>query len=91
MAGPRLTLIEATKIKRRLWDGETSEAVAAFYQITPWAIHHIARGMRWKNALWPDGKPGGLSPKRRQLIMETRRSVQKDQLGKRVKMALSEA
>jgi hypothetical protein len=87
-----LSPADAAEIKRRLWSGETCDAVASRYpDITVSAIRSILSGNRWSTIPWPEkDKRGrtqtGAMPKTRAgEIHRARREAHRDALAQAVK------
>ena len=54
----KLTLDDATLIKRYLWDGIEQKVIAENMGISQSTVSRIRRGSMWPNAEWPDKSTG---------------------------------
>lgn len=66
-------------VKRRLWAGETQEAIAATLQLDQKTISRVKTGQSWREIRWPDGTKGAL-PRQRVLEINRLRKKLRSQL-----------
>lgn len=53
-----LSTVEVVAIKKRLWNGDNTLAIAKEYGVTRNCIQCIYRGATWPQIPWPDGLQG---------------------------------
>jgi hypothetical protein len=68
----KLTTADVQIIKRRIWNGETREALAKEFSISVSELCSIGAGFRWKTVAWPDGSDGALPDARKAKIASAR-------------------
>jgi hypothetical protein len=91
MPRSNLTADDVAKIKRRLWNGETCDAIALDYNASPSSIRSILHGVRWKTVPWPENdakgrEQSGALPRERVIaIMAARREARKEASAKAVR------
>lgn len=70
-----LDLKSVSRIKRRLWDGATTDKLAEDFEVSAVTIRAILCGTRWGHVKWPDGSLDAMPEKRRGEIDKARRGV----------------